>query len=100
MEDSRRVVNELAGAFRDKDGTFLLTITLKSQEMFGVAPLTILIERITQECTDDRRKRKEGLMPLFMMLWERAYTYFNEYLIKSPEKPLGTIIRISPRFEF
>ena len=100
-QDSRRLVNELAAAFRDRDADFLLTITLNMQTMFGVSPLYDLIERNTKkEFREVKNRVIESFMPLYMLMWERACTYFVEYLLKSPEKPLGSVVRIFPRFEF
>ena len=39
-------------------------------------------------------------MPLYMRLWERAASFFIQYLEQSFEKPLGTVTNIFPRFEF
>ena len=100
-QDSRRLVNELAAAFRDREADFLLTITLNMQTMFGVSPLYDLIERNTKDASPEIKNTIiESFMPLYMLMWERACTYFVEYLLKSPEKPLGTVVRIFPRFEF
>ena len=100
-QDSRRLVNELAAAFRDREADFLLTITMNEEFMFGVSPLHNLILRNTKTLTSSEKKSvRESFMILFMLMWERACTYFIQYLLKSPEKPLGTILRIFPRFEF
>ena len=100
-QDSRRLVNELAAAFRDREADFLLTITMNEELMYGVSPLHELILRNTKTLSPSEKKCvRESFMILFMLMWERACTYFIQYLLKSPEKPLGTIIRIFPRFEF
>ena len=100
-EDSRKVVNELAAAIRSEEPTFFLTLTLNQSRMFGVAPLHDVIERNTANLsTAKRRNIKEGFMPLYMRLWERAATFMIRYIERSNDKPLGTITNIFPRFEF
>ena len=100
-EDSRKIVNELASAIRSEEPTFFLTFTLNQSRMFGVAPLYKLIERNTVTMSEpERRNVKEGFMPLYMRLWERAATFFIRYLERSKDKPLGTVKNIFPRFEF
>ena len=99
-EDSRKIVNELAAAIRSEEPTFL-TLTLNQSRMFGVAPLYNLIQRNTKNMEPSKRRIfVEGFMPPYMRLWERAATFLIKYIEVSPEKPMGTIVNIFPRFEF
>ena len=80
-EDSRNIVNELAAAIRLDEPTIFLTLTLNMSRMFGVAPLYQIIERNKKQLSTDLRKIiKESFMSLYMRLWERAASFFIEYL--------------------
>ena len=99
-QDSRRLVNELAAAFSDQEADFLLTITMNEEFMFGVSPLHDLILRNPKTLPSSEKSVRESFIILFMLMWERACTCFIQYLLKSPEKQFGSILRIFPRFEF
>ena len=100
--DSRKIVNEIAAAIQLEEPTFFLTFTLNMSRMFGVAPLFRLNEKKNSErlSNEQRHILKESFMPLYKRLWERAASFFIQYLEQSFEKPLGTVTNIFPRFEF
>lgn len=69
--------------------------------MFGIRPLNDRLKKAKQSLEPEMYSNLlEGSMGFLMQMWERVCCYFIQNIIKSSEKPMGTVCRVFPRFEF
>jgi hypothetical protein len=102
MIDSRRNVHKLAALVRDKEPTFFYTHTCNQTEHFGIAPLRkALNEKLeyllhNHDMSDRDCRALCDSCHLMMSVqiirtWFKVGKMYMNYIITSPEKPLGTI---------
>ena len=112
MLDSRRNVMKLAAMVREKEPTYFYTHTCNQSEHFGIAPLRELLKlrlellevrRDEYTATDFEELRNSyhlSVSTQIIRTWFKVGKMFMNYILTSPEKPLGTIERHWWRWEY
>jgi hypothetical protein len=111
MVDSRRNVQKLAALVRDKEPTYFYTHTCNQTEHFGIAPLRkALMKKLYDILMDHKMSDQDckelslsyhNMMSLqIIRTWFKVGKMYMNYIVTSPEKPLGTIERFWWRWEY
>jgi len=92
---------KIAASFYDvRNWTYFVNLTCNTGMTPGVAPIIKVIKLF---CGNDHKKAEymiQNAMPIILRSWRRFIFYLFEYLVNSPEQPLGDIETYHYRFEF
>ena len=101
--DSRKNVNELGAALKERPATYFFTYTCGQSTHPGLRKIFSALDAkfpkdVCKE--EDRKSAIQSEMVTMLRAWERASRLVMKYIETSPEQPLGKVNKIWYRYEF
>ena len=101
--DSRKNVNELGAALKERPATYFFTYTCGQSTHPGLRKIFSALDAkfpkdVCKE--EDRKSAIQSEMVTMLKAWERASRLVMKYIETSPERPLGKVDKIWYRYEF